>query len=179
MDYQELLVKLDEILMEKVGADVDNLDKQLFSELTDNIEIEVVGDDNKDFIAFNRSIKYSNVKVNFKGMHAFLTENAVALGMSYDSLDKCKVALLITIDIINLVSNFCIKLNNDMLKVVYYLHDNNAYNQGISIKKVKAQTQLGSKWNIVIDDLIRYNIVKVENNTIKLLEKVLIKKKNS
>lgn len=175
MEYKELTGKIDTKLIERLSLDSKNIDGQLFNRLTDNIEIELIGDANKDFMIFNRSVKVSNVRINFKGIIAFLAENALALGLSYDSLDTFKISLLIIIDIINLVSNISVKLDKNMLSIVYYLHENNAYNKGLSIKKVKEKTQLGQKWDIVINDLIRLNIVQIKNNTIKLLEKVLIK----
>lgn len=109
-----------------------------------------------------------------------MTENALALGMSWESLNPWKIVLLIICDVCELASKMLIKLDDNMVKVVNFLHENNGYigiDKDEFLKKFVAQMDL-SIIESCLKELSKIKVLKEENGKIFLKEKVVFKYKN-
>ncbi len=174
MTQSELEERLDGIISSCTGI---KSDTSLFYELTGNIGYEAENNTNKNFIALNHSFKLKNIEINLKNIVTVLTENVLAYGMTYDAMDAYKWALLVLMNITKLCTGMIVKLDEDMVRVVRYLHKQNAYKVGIPLGQLTQDVRLKRKVEDVLDDLVRYKSIVVNNNSIILCEKVIIHNK--
>lgn len=175
-DFNEQIIKdIDKI----VGERLSTKNTVLYNEFTDFIEIEFVNEKEKNLILFKHSIKLANINFNFKEAVAFITSNALALGMSWESLSPWKIVLLIICDFFELASKMIIKLDANMVEIVKFLGSNKNTN-------AVYEKELYEHFNYVshqeIDEsltrLVEIKVIEMENDKILLKEKVCFKKEN-
>ena len=100
-DFNEQIIKdIDKIVGKRLLTD----NKEFYEGFTNFIEIELINKKEKNLILLGHSIKFANINFNFKDAVAFLNSNALALGMSLESLSPWKIVLLIICDLFDLVS---------------------------------------------------------------------------
>lgn len=172
----DVLNELDRINLSSLNITIDKSNSEVYERFTDKFVVEYDKNE-KNFIAFKHSIKIANITFKIKEAALFISENALALGMSYDSLSPWKYVILIVCNLINFTANSIIKLDDDMISIVEFLDNENAYD-GIEMQRVYDKFN-GSTLNVdeTLQKLVKIKTILVEGDKITLKEKVRFKKK--
>ncbi len=175
-DFNEQIIKdIDKIVGERLLTN----NTVLYNEFTDFIEIEFTNEKEKNLILFEHSIKLANIKFNFKEAVAFINSNALALGMSWESLSPWKIVLLIICDFFELASKMIIKLDTNMVEIVKFLGSNKNTN---AIYKKEIYEYFNNVSHQEIDEsltkLVEIKVIEMEKEKVLLKEKVCFKKEN-
>ena len=180
----EILSELDKINLNCLGISLDSSNAEIYHKFTDNFAVEysnVMGDSRglRYFIGLKHSIKKANITFSIKDAATFISENALALGMSYDSLSPWKIVILIVCNLINFATKFIVKLDDDMVNVVEFLDRENAY-KGIDKQAVYDHFKV-SKLNVdeALQKLVEIKTIVIDGDVITLKEKVCFTKKKN
>lgn len=171
-DFNEQIIKdVDKIVGERFLTN----NTVLYNKFTDFIEIEFVDEKEKNLILFKHSIKLANINFNFKEAVAFINSNALALGMSWESLSPWKIVLLIICDFFELASKMIIKLDDNMIEIVKFLDLNKKIKP---VCKNEVYDYLNNCSHQDIDDslskLAKIKVIEIDNDKILLKEKVCV-----
>lgn len=171
---KSIITDLDNLItyrLEEIGND-----KTFYDKFTDCIGIEIIENKDKNIILLKHSIKFANISFNLKNAVNLLTENALALGMSWESLTPWKVVLLIVCDLFMFASNLTVKLDDDMIATVRCLHELNAYG---GVDKLTFRSKFNNASEDVLKRLEETKIISVTDSEIYLKERMLFKKTNN
>lgn len=171
---KNIITDLDNLL--KYRLEVIGEDKTFYDKFTDCISIEIVENKDKNIILLKHSIKFANISFNLKDAINLLTENTLALGMSWESLASWKIVLLIVCDLFTFASNLIVKLDDDMVAAVKCLHELNAYG---GVDKLTFKSKFNNASEDVLERLEEAKIISVTESEIRLQEKMLFKKTNN
>lgn len=173
-DFNEQIIKdIDKIVGKRLLTD----NKEFYEGFTNFIEIELINKKEKNLILLGHSIKFANINFNFKDAVAFLNSNALALGMSLESLSPWKIVLLIICDLFDLVSKMCIKLDTNMVEIVKFLGSNKKaiYKKDIYEHFTNVSPQMIDE---SLAKLVDIKVIERENEKVLLKEKVCFIKEN-
>lgn len=175
-DFNEQIIKdVDKIVGERFLTN----NTVLYDKFTDFIEIEFVDEKEKNLILFKHSIKLANINFNFKEAVAFINSNALALGMSWESLSPWKIVLLIICDLFELASKMIIKLGANMVEIVKFIDSNKGMK---TLYKKEIYEHFNNLSHQEIDEsltrLVEIKVIEMENDKVILKEKAYFKKVN-
>lgn len=175
-DFNEQIIKdVDKIVGERFLTN----NTVLYDKFTDFIEIEFVDEKEKNLILFKHSIKLANINFNFKEAVAFINSNALALGMSWESLSPWKIVLLIICDLFELASKMIIKLDANMVGIVKFIDSNKGMK---TLYKKEIYEHFNNLSHQEIDEsltrLVEIKVIEMDNDKVILKEKAYFKKVN-
>lgn len=170
----ELLNKIDNIMISRLDIEISKDNQEIYNTFTNNFLIEITESNQKNLITLRHSIKLANISFKVKEAVSFICENALALGMSIESLNPWKIVLLIICDLSQLVSNLIIKLDDNMLEVVKFLDKHDAY-RGINLVEVYSNFKSKVSIDKALKNLVDIKTIELKDEKIYLKEKIFIK----